>query len=47
MVHNLDPLLLSLAVLGLIAALVPLLWTQSGHEYEEFDDDLRGHGNRG
>lgn len=41
MVYSLDLLLVSLAVLGLIAAVVPLLWTQSGHEYQEFDDDLR------
>ncbi len=43
MFSELDFLLASVAVLGLLAVVLPLAWPQSGHEYQEFDDDLRHH----
>ena len=41
MFGELDFLLVSLAILGLVAVVLPLAWPQSGHEYEEYDDELR------
>ena len=41
MFSDLDLLLISVAVLGLVAVLLPLAWSRSGHEYED-DKDL-GH----
>ncbi len=38
---NLDFLLLSVAILGMLSVALPLAWPQAGHEQEDLDNDLR------
>jgi hypothetical protein len=41
MINGMNLLLMSLALLGLLAVALPLAWPQRGHELEEFDNDLK------